>query len=112
MARQTKAKTSEPAAESTSRIKTRPRNATVHPGKVVLEGGRSRRSKEEVQQDKELKQARKEAEERKKIQAETWREAGKVYIEQLEADEAAAAKTNDFPRHRRGTLVHSYQTGS
>jgi hypothetical protein len=89
---------------------TRSANATTHPGNIVLESGRSRRNKEELLQEKEQKKARKEAAERKKIQADAWREAGKAFVTQLEAEDAAAAvkAQKDLPRHRGATVVHSY----
>jgi hypothetical protein len=110
-----KTKKSETEAESTSRMKTRPRNATIHPGNIVLESGHSRHSKEEVQQEKDRKKAQKQAEERKKIQAEAWSEAGKAFVAQLEAEEAgAAAAAKKDILHRRSatqsTVDHSYQT--
>jgi hypothetical protein len=110
-----KAKDPESEVESTSCMKTHTRNATIHPGNIVLESGHSRRSKEEVQEEKKQKQARKDAEERQKIQAEAWRKAGNDYIAQLDTAETAAAANaeKDFPRHRsktQGTVVHSYQT--
>jgi polyphosphate kinase 2 (PPK2 family) len=112
--RKNKTKASESEARSTSRMATRSANATAHPGNIVLESGRSRRNKEELRQEKEQKKARKEAEERKKIQADAWWEAGKAFVMQLEAKDAAAkAKAEkDLPRHRsptQGTVVHSYQ---
>jgi len=84
-------KDSESEADPTCTMKTRSRNATTHPGNIVLENHRARRSKEEVQEEKEQKKARKEADERKRAKAEAWREAGNAYIEQLEEKEAAAA---------------------
>lgn len=103
---------SEAESESTSRMTTRSANATAHPGNIVLESGRPRRSKEEVLQEKKKKKAQKEAEERKNIQADAWREAGKAFVMQLEAEDAAAAAKaeKNLPRHRSVTqgIVHLY----
>lgn len=98
----------ESEAETTHRMRTRSRNATAHPGKVVMDSGRSRRTREEVELEKKQKQARKDEEERKKIRAEAWREAGKAFIAELDGAQAAQS----FPRHRnlpQGSVVLSYQ---
>jgi hypothetical protein len=67
----------------------------------MLEGSRSRCTKEEVQLEREQKKSRKEMEAKKKVQAEAWREAGEAYIAQLE--DTAAETEKDPPCHRSAT---------
>jgi len=81
---------------------TRARNATVHPGNIVRENLGIRHSKEEVQQEKVLKNARKTAKNKKKANAEALKIAGQAFVANLEMEEAVAAANaeSDSPRHR------------
>lgn len=95
----------EPNTKST-RMATRTRNATVHPGHVVMESTRARRSKEEIQQEKESKQAAKEAKEKKKIEKEARIAAAQVFIAQCEQEQKTTIDnaTKEFPRHQTARM--------
>jgi hypothetical protein len=83
-----------------TRMTTRARNATTHPGNVLRESSRARRSKEEVQEEKERKAAKKKEKQRRLAEAKALGAAGNAFVAQREMDMAAAA--NNFPRHRSG----------
>ena len=105
MPRTTKEKTQSMESDSDAGptcMTTRARNATVHPGNIVRENLGVRRSKEEVQQEKVLKNARKTAKNEKKANAEALKIAGQAFVANLEMEEAVAAANaeSDFPRHR------------
>jgi predicted RNA-binding protein len=89
----------EPAPQPT-RMATRARNATAHPGTV--DARRVRRTKEEVAKEKELKNLQAEAKEQKKIANEARKASGEAHFRQLEKIEAAATANaeREFPRHR------------
>jgi hypothetical protein len=91
---------------------TRSKNANIHPGIIAQDALRVRRKKEEVEKEKELKNAQKE-EKREKRKADEVRKAkGERYIEQLRAEEAAAAADveNNIPRKRpaKGSVPLSF----
>jgi hypothetical protein len=50
-----------------NRIQTRPKNATAHPGKVAMESLAVRRKTEEIEQEKRVKNERRQAREQKKV---------------------------------------------
>jgi hypothetical protein len=74
-----------------TRMTTRSKNATTHPGTMAQDALRVRRKKEEVAKEKELKNAQKEAKKEKRRADEARKAEGKVYIARLKAKEAAAA---------------------
>jgi len=88
---------------SSNRMTTRPRNATAHPGNVVIESLRARRGTEEIQYEKDQKRSRKAAKEKKTAEAKALKAEGKAFVAQCEADDAVVAANADreFPRHRR-----------
>ena len=87
-----------------TRMTTRAQNATVHPGNVLLQSLHARRSKKEVEEEKELKHAKKTAKEEKIAKAEALKAAGEAYVAQLEMKGAAAAANaeREVPCHRTG----------
>jgi hypothetical protein len=90
-----------------TRMTTRASNATAHPGKVLQEGSRVRRSKQEVKEAKKMKQAKKEEKERNMAEAKALEAVGKAFVAQREAEDVA----RDFPRHRNDTQGMSCQLG-
>jgi hypothetical protein len=100
------AKKATPAMEldtGTIRMKTRAQNAATHPGKVMQE--KPRRSKEEIQKEKELKAAKKAAKAKTMAEAEALKAAGRAFVAQREQEDAAAAANaeKEFPRQWGGT---------
>jgi hypothetical protein len=87
-----------------TRMTTRTKNAKAHPGNVVLENSRVRRSKAEVQQEKQSKKEKKAAKEREMAEADALKAAGKAFVAQREEEEDAALANaeKDFPRRRAG----------
>ena len=79
---------------------TRSKNANTHPGIMAQDALRVYHKKEDIEAEKELKNIKREATQRKKASDEAQQAAGKEYIEQLESEEATAnAKMeNEFPR--------------
>jgi hypothetical protein len=69
---------------------TRTRNATAHPGNIVLENFHVHRSKAEVNQEKQLKKEKKAAKEREMADADALKAAGKAFVAQHEEEEDAA----------------------
>jgi hypothetical protein len=84
---------------------TRTKNATAHPGNIVLENFRVHRSKAEVQQEKQLKKEKKAAKEKEMADADALKAAGNAFVAQREEEEDnALAKVEEvFPRRRSGT---------
>jgi len=78
-----------------TRMATQSKNATTHPGAILQDAQRVRRTKEEINQEKELKNAQMEANLKKKA-------TGEAYIAQLKEIEAAASANadNEFPRQK------------
>ena len=87
----------ESLASGVTRMTTRSKNATAHPG-AVLQNTHSRRSKEEVEEEKRLTNIRKEAKLQKQIAADARKAKGELRIAQLEAIEDVE---QDYPRRRR-----------
>ena len=86
---------------------TRASNATKRPGEAAKDALRVRRAPrapEVIQMEKDAKKARKDA----KAAAEALKATGEVYVERLDAEEAAAAAANKekVPRERvrKGTV--------
>ena len=69
---------------------TRSKNATTHPGIMAQDALCARWKKEEIEAEKEMKTAKKEAIKKKKVANEAQQAAGKAYIAQLEFGEATA----------------------
>ena len=69
---------------------TRAKNATTHPGVAFKEATRAHRAKEVIQQEKDIKQARKEAEGQRVATA----KAGKRYAAHLEKEDAQDLNDN------------------
>jgi len=88
-----------------TRMTTRTKNATAHPGNIVLENFRVHRSKEEVQQEKQEKKEKKAAKERKMAEANALKAAGNAFVAQREEEEdtALANVEKEFPRRRTET---------
>jgi len=85
-----------------TRMTTRSKNATTHPGIIAQDALRVHRKKEEVEKEKELKNAQKAARRKKRVADEAREAAGRVYIARLKAEEAAAASDmeKEIPRKR------------
>jgi anthranilate/para-aminobenzoate synthase component I len=85
-----------------TRMTTRSKNATTHPGTMAQDALRVRRKKEDVAKEKELKNAEKEARKEKRMADEARNAQGKVCIAKLKAQEAAAAMDmeKEIPRKR------------
>ena len=73
------------------RMVTRAKNATTHPGVAFKEAMRAHRAKDVIQQEKDVKQARKEAEDQRIATA----KAGKRYAARLEVEDAQALSDNE-----------------
>jgi len=91
-------------ADTTSlpRMVTRPKNATTHPGAILQDAQRVRRTKEEIEEEKEVKREETRAK-LKKMAAEKTRKAnGEAYLAQLDAmeDAAIANAHSEFPRQK------------
>jgi hypothetical protein len=88
--------------DSPTRMTTRAKNATAHPGAILQDTQRARRSKEEINQEKELKNIQKEAKAQKKAAIAAKKVRGEAYIAQLEDAEDATIANVDraFPRHK------------
>ena len=78
---------------------TRSKNATAHPG-AVLQNPHSRRSKKEVEEEKRLRNVRKEAKLQKQIAADARKAKGELRIAQLEAIQDEDME-QDYPRRQR-----------
>jgi len=87
---------------NTTRMATRERNATVHPGALLKDAQRVRRTKEEIEQEKELKRIRAEAKAQKKTTSDDKKARGEARIAQLqEIEDASIANANsEFPRQK------------
>jgi hypothetical protein len=87
---------------NTTRMATRERNATVHPGVVLKNAQRVRRTKEEIEREKELKRIRAEAKAQKKATSDDKKARGEARIAQLqEIEDASIANANsEFPRRK------------
>lgn len=85
-----------------TRIATRSKNADTHPGAILQGTRRVRRTKDEINQEKDLKNIQTEAKEQKKVANAIKKARGQAYIAELEdAEDAAIANAdNVFPRHR------------
>lgn len=92
----------EPHTPRPTRMVTRAKNATVHPGALLRDAQRSRRTREEIAEEKELKNLQTEAKQRKKFADKARKARGRASIQQLEKIEAAATANaeHEFPRHR------------
>ncbi len=83
------------------RMTTWSKNATTHPGLMAQDALRVNQKKEDIDKERKLKNAQKEANRKKKAADEAQQAAGEDYIIQLKADEAAAANVDkEFPRKR------------
>jgi hypothetical protein len=82
---------------STRRMVTRAKNATTHPGAAFKEATRAHRAKEVIQQEKDEKKARKEAEDQRVAKA----KAGKRYASRLEVEDVQAVSNNEKKIPRR-----------
>ena len=80
---------------------TRKKNATAHPG-AILQNQRVRRTKEELVEEKILKNAQMLAKEQRKFEKAARKVRGEEYIALLEEDEDVALENADreFPRHK------------
>jgi hypothetical protein len=82
-----------------TRMTTRSKNATTHPGIMAQDVLRTHRKKEEVEKEKELKTAKKEANRKKKADDKARQVAGEAYIAGLKVKEATATeKMEEVPR--------------
>ena len=82
-----------------NRMRTRASNSNAHPGARAADALRVYRPKEVIQREKDEKKARKEAKEEQRLTVEANKKAGKKYISQLEAEVAAEAADDKYPRH-------------
>jgi len=84
-----------------ARMTTRSKNATTHPG-AILQDQRIRRTKEEVDEEKGLKNAQMVAKEQRKAEKAARKARGEEYIARLEEFEDAtiANADSEFPRHQ------------
>jgi hypothetical protein len=89
----------EPNSPGPTRMTTRAKNAATHPG-TILQGGR--RTRQEVAEEKALKNMKTEVKRQKKIADEARKVSGEARITLLEGINAAAAANaeSEFPRHR------------
>jgi hypothetical protein len=87
---------------SPTRMTTRSKNADAHPGAILQDTQRARRTKEEINQEKQLKILRLEAKEKARVANAAKKARGEAYIAQLEEaeDVTLANADNDFPRHK------------
>jgi len=85
------------AGLTATRMTTRPRNATAHPGHVVRESSQTHHDKEEIQYEKDQKHVRKAAKLKQLAEAKAMKAEGRAFVAQRDA--AAVAKS-EFPRHR------------
>jgi hypothetical protein len=95
-----------------TRMATRSKNATTHPGAILQEAQRVRRTKEEIAEEKELKIMQEEAKRQKKIANNARKANGEAHLKRLEEVEGAgtANAESEFPRHRglrQSDLCHS-----
>jgi hypothetical protein len=92
--------TVEPSTTPT-RMTTRSKNATTHPG-AILQDQRVRRTKEELEEEKESKNAQMAAKKQRKAEKAARKTRGEVYVARLEEyeDAAIANADSEFPRHR------------
>jgi hypothetical protein len=99
------ARKSKPAEAVSERMTTRAKNATTHPGAVLIEATRTQRSKDIIQKEKQEKKERKDAADQAKATA----EAGAHIAAQLQAD-MQAADNNDkkIPRRRQQQVDGMY----
>jgi hypothetical protein len=87
-----------------TRMSTRARNATAHPGNV-LRGSRVHRNKEEIEEEKKKKKVKKEGKEKRMAEARALKAAGNAFVAQRDMEDIAATAEmeKNFPRHRNAT---------
>ena len=87
---------------SLPRMVTRPKNATTHPGAILQDGQRVRRSKEEIEEEKEVKRDELRAKLQKMAAEKVKKAKGEAYLAQLDAveDVAIANAHSEFPRQK------------
>lgn len=92
----------EPVSPQPTRMKTRSKNATTHPGAILRDVHGVRRTKEEVADAKMLKNLQIEAKLKKKNADEARKASGEAHITYLEGIEAVVAANDKttLPRHR------------
>jgi hypothetical protein len=90
---------SKPTEAVSERMATRSKNATTHPGAILIEATRIQRPKDIIQKEKQEKKERKDAAEQAKATAKT----GADIAAQLQAADMQAAANNDkkIPRRRQ-----------
>jgi hypothetical protein len=82
---------------------TRSKNANAHPGNILRDAQRVHRTREEINEEKVLKNIQMEAKQKKKAENEAKRARGEANIARLEAaeDAAIANASSAFPRHKQ-----------
>jgi len=92
------------AVDTTSlpRMVTRPKNATTHPGAILQDAQRVRRSKDEIEEEKEVKRNELRAKLEKMATEKAKKAKGEAYLAQLDAveDVAIANAHSEFPRQK------------
>ena len=89
-----------------NRPKTRPKNATTHPGTNAKKILSTRRDPELIEKEKVERQAKKEAKERQKVEEATRKEAAQQHVEDLRAQQAIEL------RNEESEIAHRPKTGT
>jgi len=93
-----KPKASSPVEPDPNRIQTRPKNATAHPGRIINETLVVRRTAEEIEDEKNAKEERRQARKQKKADLETAAVEIAKFENKMAVDEAE--ELGKFPRSK------------
>ena len=83
-----------------NRPKTRPKNATAHPGIDAQKVLSTRRDPEVIEKEKLERKAKKETKERRNADEAARKEAGQCHVNQLRAQQITEAETHNQPKSK------------